>query len=351
MADSLAPKHFNGEQNAELWLADLENYAAYKKSEVKRVLPLLLDDNIKTWYQYLSAEIKNDDKKLSEEFLKRYKKTEADILDLKCTLTNMRQGNRSIAAYFADFYKIANVVNMTEDEKITLARRQLNPLYSSQLCFQEHKTMESLEKAALQLERIHNGPAVTANTNSPQSAQPNLETLMAAMSTSLAEAVKTAVHTSMNAVTSMNRVGWADQPKDFNRGRSPNRHYYDNSRDRDQRDRDYRDRDHRDYRDRDQRSPAPKDRNRRPPSRSPSASRGMWNQLLKDVISCSKSYGSFKHNCRKASLCFLCGEYRSEFSAKNHTNECKAKQSDSACRACSKKGHFQKVCPDIFSSK
>ncbi len=242
MADALSPPKFSGEQEAVQWLTDVENYAAYRKSDVKTLLPLLLDETHKvSWYRDLEEAVKSDDKKLSQAFLEKYQKSAAELLELECSLTSLRQETKSVREFFGEFYNMANQLKLNEDRKVQIAKRQLAPGYSDKLCFQEFKTVGEVEKAALKLEQIHCGNVTTSvNTAQPvlHPEKNSLESMMSAMTVKLTDSITQAVATAMNtaANANINAVRFQEDTRSrrdaYDRGNSYDRNGRGNSYDR-----------------------------------------------------------------------------------------------------------------------
>ena len=120
---ALMPSHFHGliSEDSESWIKDVEHWMNFKKLDENGklgLIPLLLKDGARYWFDNLNANTQKDTfDHVKENFREQYKRDEAIKWKDSASVWTVRQEqNQSAEAYISDIQKRAQKTNMTEEQ-------------------------------------------------------------------------------------------------------------------------------------------------------------------------------------------------------------------------------------------
>ena len=122
MANTLLPDHFRGldTEDAVAWMRDLEHWGAFKNMNNEKILglmPLLLKDGARLWFDALHNDIRGDFRRVREAFLEQYRRDRATRWrDAASVWATTQQPHQSVDSYLTDIQKKAMKTAMTDEQ-------------------------------------------------------------------------------------------------------------------------------------------------------------------------------------------------------------------------------------------
>ena len=155
MNNGLMPGPFHGlsTEDAEQWLKDIEHWCAYRKLDDAGsigVIPLLMKDGARHWFETLPGNRKDTLRHFSDAFTDRYHRSTSNIWkDTATVWTTTQQPGQSVEAFISDMEQKGARAKMEGDQILFSIIKGLREKIRSQILQHEPKCIDDLRKWAI----------------------------------------------------------------------------------------------------------------------------------------------------------------------------------------------------------